>query len=205
MRIKDGRIRELIRRFVSVFGAGKSLGLGSQISQISAIYYPNTLDHFIKEKLRIKYYGRYMDDMYLIHSDKAYLSDCFAKIKAFCASLEITMNEKKSRIVKLSDGIQFLKGKYVLLKSGKVLRLPHPDGAKRIRRKLKKFKFLIDTGKMKFEDLRCAYQSWRGNFRKRFNAHYCISRMDALYNKLFIQCRDAAVEGDNGLYRKEKR
>jgi hypothetical protein len=79
------------------------------------------------------------------------------------------------------------------------------SAAKRMRRKLKKFKSLIDAGKMKFEDLRCAYQSWRGNFRKRFNACYCISRMDALYNKLFIQCRDAAVEGKNGLYRKEKR
>jgi len=204
-RVKDERVRDLIRRFVVVFGAGKSLGLGSQISQVSAIYYPDTLDHFIKEKLRIKYYGRYMDDLYLIHADRKYLQYCLSEIKTVCAALKITVNEKKSRIVKLSDGISFLKGKYVLLQSGKVLRFPHPDGAKRMRRKLKKFKSLIDAGKMKFEDLRCAYQSWRGNFRKRFNAHYCISRMDALYNKLFIQCRDAAVEGSYGLYSKEKR
>jgi hypothetical protein len=186
-RIKDERIRELIRRFVSVFGAGKSLGLGSQISQISAIYYPNELDHFIKEKLRVKYYGRYMDDLYLIHADKAYLEYCLAEIKAVCAALKITVNEMKSRIVKLPDGVPFLKGKYVLLENGKVLRFPHPDSAKRMRRKLKKFKALIDAGKMKYEDLRCAYQSWRGNFRKRFNAHYCILRLDSLYNKLFIQ------------------
>jgi hypothetical protein len=198
-RIQDGRIRDIVRRFVSVFGEGKSLGLGSQVSQISAIYYPDGLDHFIKEKLRIKYYGRYMDDMYLIHSDKAYLRRCLAEVKKVCADLKITVNEKKSRIVKLSDGIRFLKGKYVLLESGKVLRLPHPDGAKRMRRKLKKFKSLIDTGKMNFEDLRCAYQSWRGNFRKRFNAHYCILNMDTLYNKLFIQRRESAVEGNDVL------
>ncbi len=31
-------------------------------SQILAVYYLNDLDHFIKEKLRIKSYVRYMDD-----------------------------------------------------------------------------------------------------------------------------------------------
>jgi len=203
-RVNDERVRDLVHRFVSVFGAGKSLGLGSQISQISAIYYPDTLDHFIKEKLRIKCYGRYMDDMYLIHADKAYLQYCLSEIKAVCATLKITVNEKKSRIVKLSDGIQFLKGKYVLLESGKILRLPQKDSTKRMRRKLKKFKILLDENKMSFKDIYTSFQSWRGTFKKRFNACYCISRMDALYNKLFIQCRDAAMEGNDGLYRKEK-
>ncbi|MDR1443638.1 MAG: hypothetical protein LBI94_02050, partial [Treponema sp.] len=61
--ITDPHIRNLIRRFVSAFGPGKSLGLGSQVSQDLAIFHPNKLDHFIKEKLKIKYYGRYMDDL----------------------------------------------------------------------------------------------------------------------------------------------
>jgi hypothetical protein len=128
-RIKDAHLREIIRRFVSVFGQGKSLGLGSQIFQISAIYYPNKLDHFIKEKLRITYYGRYMDDLYVIHDDKTYLKYCFAEIKNVCASLKIMANEKKSRIVKLKDGVPFLKGKYALQENGKIVRLPHPNSA----------------------------------------------------------------------------
>jgi hypothetical protein len=74
-----------------------------------------------------------------------------------------------------------------------------------MKRKLKKFRTLIDAGKMKYEDLRCAYQSWRGNFQKRFNAHYCISHIDSLYNKLFIQRREAAVEGNDVFSGKEKR
>ncbi|GMO59855.1 MAG: hypothetical protein Ta2A_05880 [Treponemataceae bacterium] len=199
------RIRALVRRFVSVFGDGVSLGLGSQVSQISAVYYPDKLDHFIKEKLRITYYGRYMDDIYLIHSDKSYLQHCFTEIKAVCAALKIAVNEKKSRIVKLKDGVLFLKGKYVLLESGKVIALPCKESALRMKRKLKKFQTLIDAGKMQFSDLRCAYQSWRGNFRKRFNAHYCILRLDSFYNKLFIQRRESAVEGNDVLSSKEKR
>jgi hypothetical protein len=78
-----------------------------------------------------------------------------------------------------------------------------------MRRKLKKFKRLIEAGKMNFADLRTAYQSWRGNFRKRFNACYCISRMDALYHALFLQNRDPTdvsrkKSEDNNVSCKEK-
>jgi hypothetical protein len=55
-----------------------------------------------------------------------------------------------------------------------------------MRRKLRKFKPLIKAGKMNFADLRTAYQSWRGNYMRRFNAHYRIRYMDRLYNELFI-------------------
>ena len=185
--ITDTRVRDLVRRFVSVFGDGKSLGLGSQVSQISAIFYPDKLDHFIKEKLRVKFYGRYMDDLYLIHADKKYLSHCLTEIKKVCDMLGISINMKKTRIVKLEAGLTFLKGKYALLQTGKVLRLPIRESATRMRRKLKKFKPLINDGKMAFEDLRCSYQSWRGNYIRRFNAFYRVGYMDKLYNGLFIK------------------
>jgi hypothetical protein len=184
--IKDERVRELTKQFIRVFGDGKSLGLGSQVSQICAIYYPDRLDHFIKEALRIKYYGRYMDDMYLIHESKEYLFQCLKDIKAICDNLKITINAKKTRIVKLSQGVEFLKGKYSLLPSGKVLRRPSKDSTKRMRVKLKKFKKLINAGRMKHGDLRTSYQSWRGNYKQRFNAYHRIRYMDKLYNKLFI-------------------
>ncbi|GAB6392442.1 MAG: RNA-directed DNA polymerase [Treponematales bacterium] len=185
--IQDPRVRELTRRFVSVFGDGVSLGLGSQVSQVAAVFFPNTLDHFIKERLRVKYYGRYMDDFYLIHADKEYLKYCLAEIKKVCASLSLRLNEKKTRIVKLSQGVSFLKGRYVLLPTGRILRIPDRESAARMRRKLRKFKRLVEAGEMDFSDLRAAYRSWRGNYRKRFNnRRYSISRMDALYNALFI-------------------
>jgi retron-type reverse transcriptase len=206
-RVKDPRLRELAKNFIAVFGDGKSLGLGSQVSQICAVFFPDRLDHYIKEKLRIKYYGRYMDDMYLIHESKEYLKECLEVITGLCAKLKLTINMKKTRIVKLSDGVDFLKGKYRLLPSGKILRLPHPDSEKRMRRKLKKFKKLIALGRMSHYDLRAAYQSWRGNFLKRFNAGYRVFRMDGLYNDLFIKCRDnAAMEAknENGLSREKR-
>jgi hypothetical protein len=184
--ITDKRVLDLTKKFISVFGDGKSLGLGSQVSQIAAIYFPSILDHFIKDFKGEKFYGRYMDDLYIVHKDKEHLKQLLCEIEAVCASLKITVNKKKTRIVKLASGVEFLKGKYVLLPSGKVLRRPCKDSTKRMRRKLKKFKNLIDNRKMDFKDLRTAYQSWRGNYKKRFNAYYHIRFMDKLYNELFI-------------------
>jgi hypothetical protein len=184
--IKDRRVLDLTKKFITVFGDGKSLGLGSQVSQIAAIYFPGKLDHFIKDFKGEKYYGRYMDDLYIIHRDREHLKQLLAEIESICASLKITINKKKTRIVKLAAGVEFLKGRCILLPSGKVLRRPCKDSTKRMRRKLKKFKKLIDSGKMDFTDLRTAYQSWRGSYRRRFNAYYGIRFMDKLYNKLFI-------------------
>jgi hypothetical protein len=184
--IKDNRVLDLTKQFITVFGDGKSLGLGSQVSQIAAIYFPSKLDHFIKDFKGEKYYGRYMDDLYIIHRDREHLKQLLAEIETVCAALKITVNKKKTRIVKLASGMEFLKGKYILLPSGKVLRRPCKDSTKRMRRKLKKFKDLIGNGKMDFKDLRTAYQSWRGNYRKRFNAYYRVRFMDRLYNELFI-------------------
>jgi hypothetical protein len=100
--------------------------------------------------------------------------------------MKITINAKKTRIVKLEQGVEFLKGKYFLLKSGRILRRPCKDSTIRMRRKLKKFRMLIDSGKMSFSDLRTSYQSWRGNYKKRFDAYHRIRFMDKLYYNLFI-------------------
>jgi hypothetical protein len=182
----DKRIVSLIRDFVSPFGNGVSLGLGSQVSQISAILYPNRMDHYIKEVLRIKYYGRYMDDLYLIHKDKEYLEFCQSEIQRMCGTLGITVNQKKSKIIKLKQGIKFLKGNYSLMETGRIVRRADPNSRKRMRRKLNKFKELLETGKMTYNDVYAGYQSWRGNYLKRFDAYHTVRRMDGLYNRFFM-------------------
>jgi hypothetical protein len=185
--ITDKRVFNLTKNFITVFGDGKSLGLGSQVSQIAAVYFPSRLDHFIKDCKREPFYGRYMDDLYVIHREKAHLTRLLTEIEAVCVSLKITINAKKTRIVKLSSGMDFLKGKYILLPSGKILRRPCRDSTKRMKRKLKKFKALLELGKTDFNALRTSYQSWRGNYQKRFNAYHRVRFMDKLYSELFIE------------------
>jgi RNA-directed DNA polymerase len=192
--IKDRRIIKLLYDFITPFGDGISLGLGSQVSQISAIFFTNPIDHLIKEKYRIKYYGRYMDDLYLIHPDKKYLLSCLEGIKTECEKLGIKVNLKKTKITKLKDGVHFLKGIYSVSETGKIIRRATQDSRKRMRSKLIKFKRLYDSGKMNMSDIRTAYQSWRGNYRRRFYAYHTIRRMDALFNALFIKNN---MEGKN--------
>lgn len=71
--ISDVKAADMVCRVIDSFEGEKGLGLGSQISQIMELLVLNDLDHFIKERLHIKHYIRYMDDFILIHSDKCYL------------------------------------------------------------------------------------------------------------------------------------
>lgn len=55
--------------------------MGNQSSQCFALLYLDRIDRIIKERLRVKHYVRYMDDMILLVPDKATArsaSDAFA-------------------------------------------------------------------------------------------------------------------------------
>lgn len=68
-------------------------------------------------------------------------------------------NFQNHAIVKLSHGFTFLKIKYNLTETGKVQERISKDSVTRMRRKLKKFRKLMDAGEMSFDDVRCAYAS----------------------------------------------
>ena len=59
----------------SLFYAKKDCGLpiGNLTSQLFGNVYLNDFDHWVKNDLGIRYYGRYVDDMILIHNDINYL------------------------------------------------------------------------------------------------------------------------------------
>lgn len=95
------------------------------MSQIDALMLGNGLDHFIKEQLHIRGYGRYMDDGYLICEDVRYLEECAARIRQYCAGIGLQLSEKKTRILPIRQGVRFLKTKFKLTQTGGVI----PEGA----------------------------------------------------------------------------
>jgi hypothetical protein len=155
--------------------------------------YPNRLDHFVKEVLHIKAYGRYMDDGYLVHESKEHLQHCLQEIRRICAELGIRLNEKKTQIVKLSRGLNFLKRRFILTETGKVIVKPARKGITKMRRKLRTFKRWLVAGKMKMEDIRTSYTSWKGHM-KQCNAYRTVLSTDALFDSLFAG-RAAAFDG----------
>ena len=76
----------------------KGYNAGSQLIQIAGISFLNGLDHYIKEKLHIKGYIRYMDDLILIHQNKEYLNICLKEIQVYLATLKLKVHEKKTKI-----------------------------------------------------------------------------------------------------------
>jgi hypothetical protein len=183
---KDKKVLKLIHDFIVPFGDGISLGLGSQVSQISAVFYVNVIDHMIKDIFRIKYFTRYMDDLVLIIRNKKQALNMLNVITEECEKLKIKINKKKTRITKLENGLLYLKGIYKLTQSGKIIKIPTSNSRKRMKKKLFKLKKILNNNKITTSDVYASYQSWRGNYRKRFNAFYTIKRMDGLYNRLFI-------------------
>lgn len=100
---------------------GKGLPLGNQTSQWFAIFYLDSLDRLIKEKLKVGCYIRYMDDFVLLDTDKPYLQHCLNEIKKHCREkLDLSLN-KKTQIGKLSNGIDFLGFNHTLGCSGKIM------------------------------------------------------------------------------------
>lgn len=182
-RLHDKDARNLSCQFMEDFG-DKGFGLGSQVSQIDALMLANDLDHFVKEKLRIKHYGRYMDDFYLIHEDREYLRYCLDEIRKRCKMYGLVLNEKKTRIVPLTQGVKFLKTKFFLTETGKVIRKMNRQSPVKMRKKLHTFRRWLDGGRIGMEDVDTAYQSWRGHM-VRGNSHRVLRQMDALYNELY--------------------
>ena len=104
-RIKDKDALKIIFDIIDSEESG--IPIGNMTSQILAVFYLNDMDHFIKEKLKIKYYVRYQDDFILFHKSKEYLKECLEEIIKFLEKEKLELN-KKSRIFKNTNHFIYL-------------------------------------------------------------------------------------------------
>lgn len=192
--IDDYRVAELVRYLISTFSEGEvGIGIGSQLSQVIGIYYLHHLDDYIKIVKGMKYYARYTDDMYVIHKDKQVLVDLLAEIDKILAEHGLKLNKKKTHIRKLNRRFVFLKVRYELTDTGKVLMLPSKATFTRERHKLKAFKQMCKDNKMTLSQVADQYRGWRGTVKpsKRTEIKYlsynAVKRMDEYYAELFSE------------------
>lgn len=165
---------------------GAGLNLGSEAPQIFAVYYLNPVDQFVKVVKGCKYYGRYMDDIFVLGKTKSELQALLSEIKEVLSKLKLEVNTKKTHIVKLSHGFTYLQVKYNILPSGKIIKRASHDKIVRERRRLKAFKRMLNDGKMTELEIYNCYQSWQGTFIREHNAiKKTLDNMDKLYLDLF--------------------
>lgn len=163
---------------------GVGICLGSQVSQIMALGVPSKIDHHIKDKCSIHGYERYMDDGVVLHNNKVYLQELLSEIIELAECLGLKLNLKKTKIVKATKGFTFLKVKYFVTHDGKIIRKLSHDGIVRMRRKLKKFKRLVDNSEMSLDDVYASMQSWLEHSRIA-KSYKTRKRMLKLYDELF--------------------
>jgi retron-type reverse transcriptase len=155
-RIKDKDALKIV--FDIIDSNTEGLFIGSMTSQILAIFYLNDLDHFIKEKLKIKYYVRYQDDFLLYHPSKKYLKYCLEEIKKFLELEKLELNNK-TRIYKGTNNFIFLgrnsRGDYTRYRN--------------VKRKLKSKLYLYRNNKISLQSFASSVICYKGLCKK--NAH----------------------------------
>lgn len=162
----------------------KGTDIGNQLAQNIGIVFPYRIDNYCKIVRGIRHYGRYTDDMYLIHRSKEVLWSVLEGIREIAAEYGLILNEKKTHICKLSGEYRYLQVKYTLLQNGVVVRRINPKTITRERRKLKAYKRLLDEGDVTCEETENWFRSWLcGNYK--YMSHEQIYKMNSLYVALF--------------------
>lgn len=156
----------------------KHLNIGDQVAQVAGIMYPIPIDNYIKIVRSVKFYGRYMDDSYVIHESKEFLEDLLQEIIRIAKNIGITVNTRKTRICKLSSMWRFLQIQYSLTDTGRVIQKINPKRLTCMRRKMKKL--VHKLSEKQFEDW---YQSWFCN-HYRVMSNQQRDNLNALYKEL---------------------
>ena len=146
-KIKDKDLMWLINEILFANKREVGLEIGNYTSQMFANIYLNEIDFYIKNKLKVKYYCRYLDDSVLMVRTKEEAKYLLEKIKTFLKdNLELELNEK-TQIFKSSQGVNFCGYKI------NEYRLKIRDkGKRKLKKKIKELKYKIKIGEISSKD-----------------------------------------------------
>ena len=156
---------------------------GSQIVQIVGITALDDTDHYIKERLRVKYYIRYMDDFLIIHHDRETIEGCLTAIRAKLEGQGMRINESKTFIQKVRDPVTHLGFIYRLTPSGKVVVLADPAKIKHEKKKVMRMIAKARKGELTKHDVDVHFKAFKGSVRYG-NSHQLIYRLNRWYESL---------------------
>ena len=179
---KDPRSAEEIA--ADPFGE-RGTALGSEISQLLQLAVLSHIDHAIKESFRMKYYIRFNDDILLISDSNEELDTVRDYLKSELAKLGLTMTDKCGR-GKLEQGIRFMKRRFILTDTGKVIVKPFAQKFAKERGRLRKLKKKLDDGRITITKIENHYQAVRAGL-SRCDASSEIKALDRFYEKIIGQ------------------
>lgn len=182
-KIRDAKVLWLVRSILrnhKMEVVGKGMPIGNLTSQFFANVYLNELDRFVKHKLRVKYYIRYVDDFVILHRNKAILEKWREEIDDFLkGSLRIQLHKEKTRIIPLEKGITFLGFRIF-----RHYRLLKRSNTKRIWKRLEKLRRRCTNGDINKEKARQSLEGWLA-YARFANTYNLRKRVSARFGELF--------------------
>ena len=136
---------------------GIGIPIGNLTSQLFANVYLDQLDHFVKERLRVKWYLRYMDDWVILGHCKDRLREIRDEITSFLeCHLMLVVNPKRTRIFQVKHGIDWL-GWIVYAPGWRRLR---QSSIKRTRQRLRRLVKAYAIGDITLRQVSDSIRSW---------------------------------------------
>ena len=170
-KIKDKDFLEFSKKIIFYNKEKVGIPIGNYSSQYFANIYMTSFDKFVKEKLKVKYYIRFMDDFVLLFENKEKARKGLVEIRNYLSSvLKLELNSKTSYF-KEKQGINFLG--YRIWKTHLLIR---NQSKKKIKRKLKNFQKLYKENKIELEYVTACINSWKG-YAKFGNSYNLINRI----------------------------
>ena len=171
--IPDRDVMDLLRKIVRSYNGdtGKGLPMGNITSQLFALYYLDPVDRLIKEKLGIKHYTRYMDDMVLLHPDREYLKECLCQMREMCYNeLKLELNEK-THIFPMANGVDYLGWHFYLTDTGKVIKKLRTQNKKKLKRRMKGLQKGYAEGRLTWDEIKQSMAATQGHLKHGHTYH----------------------------------
>lgn len=176
-KIKDPKLVWLIKEILYAQPREKGIEIGNYTSQVFANIYLNEADQFIKHKLKVKYYVRYLDDSIFILKTKKEAKYVLEELKKFLKEeLDLNLNDK-TQIFKGKQGVNFCG--YKINEYRFKLR---DKGKRKLKNKVKKLTEKVKKGEMISKEAK-TYLAGHIGYIKWANIYH-------LSNKLFYMEKD---------------
>ena len=160
----------------------RGTGLGSQINQLHQVAYLDRLDHELK--CFCKWYIRYNDDFLILDHDKEIVQKAKETIDEWLTQLGLAMTVKQG-IFKAEHGFTFLRKRFILTKTGKVIVRLHKKALADERNVLRAIHKRVCSKEDDMGFVKRHYQSVIANFEYAGDAP--IRATDKYYTRLFRQ------------------
>lgn len=142
-KIKDKDVLWLLSEIIYSKKGETGIPIGNLTSQIFANIYYNDADQFIKHKLKVKYYYRYMDDSVILMQNKKDIIKVKQDIEKFIKNELFLEFNSKTNIFKSKQGVNFCG--YKINEYRMKIR---EKGKKHIKKAIKRLKLKVKNGEL---------------------------------------------------------